>query len=391
MSIPPGSSQTCVLNKTWCIGEKLRNSKQIKHQIAPGLAILIFSLSLLFVCYIKNSQLFTEAHKRKSLASFDNTLPGVWWYESCNRHKVARIFTALSERALCLSSQILSEASSAERAPREGPRGQRNFSLQAFFSLSPIPRFAHSLTLFALLRSTCSHRCFYTSHRSLNPYFSSFTLCFPTLFSCLSFSSWMLMTTISLLPSCSSAKITDYREKERERERERQRERERGFTFPEKPNLSNLQCCCAWQPNRVAFFFLTQRQSTASAAHTHAAPNQRRRIFLIFFVVVEFCSELAAMWPLPQMLRRSKPARINISSLSLSQLLHNLMPADQWRIYNVKLLNLSPDSYEHGWWQRPEHEQWRQNAHTHKHTHIHTHLRSTCLFTDGWLNVQHIA
>ena len=180
-------------------------------------------------------------------------------------------------------------------------------------------------------------------------------------------------------------------ERERERERERQRERERGFTFPEKPNLSNLQCCCAWQPNRVAFFFLTQRQSTASAAHTHAAPNQRRRIFLIFFVVVEFCSELAAMWPLPQMLRRSKPARINISSLSLSQLLHDLMPADQWRIYNVKLLNLSPDSYEHGWWQRPEHEQWRQNAHTHKHTHIHTHLRSTCLFTDGWLNVQHKA
>lgn len=191
---------------------------------------------------------------------------------------------------------------------RKGPKGGSQGSATSVHKLFfPSPRFPdlHTPSLCLLCSVPPADAFFFffsfTSYRSLNPYFSSSTLCFPSLsFHVSPRECWWQRFPYSRAAVQPRSQITE-------------RERERGFTFPEKPNLSSVQCCDAWQPNWVAFFFShSKTEHSQRSAHTQA-PNQRRRIFLIFFAVVEFCRELAAMWPLPQMLRRSKPARINIS------------------------------------------------------------------------------
>lgn len=122
------------------------------------------------------------------------------------------------ESSMCISSQILSEASCTERAPREGPRGQNSF---CFPTPTPFPPF-YTASL-CLLFSTCGYRYFYLI---------SFI---PVPFHC-GFSTFVMnVHHIDFTTPCW-AKITDYREQEALHSQRTQ-------IYPAN--------CGAWQPNPV--------------------------------------------------------------------------------------------------------------------------------------------
>lgn len=111
---------------------------------------------------------------------------------------------------------------------------------------------------------------------------------------CTSFFSWMFITSIS--PQQLGAEAWDYR-----------LQGARGFTFPENPNLSNKLWWLATKP-----CLLKERP----VQRAHAVLHQQTQIFFISVMVVEFCCKLAAIWPLPQMLKLSKPSLINITCIT---------------------------------------------------------------------------
>lgn len=207
-------------------------------------------------------------------------LPGGWWYKSYNRHKIAHIFTTPSEinglREQYASLPKSSQRPPAQKGPQERVPGVGTASVFVlFFPLRFSASHTPSLCLLCSVPPAAPDTfIILVTVASLRPYFSSFPLFFLSLSFCLSFSSWMLMTSISLQLSCSWAKITDYREGKRER----------GFTFPENLNLSNLHCCDTWQPSQVSLFSYPSllKEGAQPMQHAHAAPNQQRRIFLIF-------------------------------------------------------------------------------------------------------------
>lgn len=135
------------------------------------------------------------------------------------------------------------------KGPRKGFQGSAQLLSTCFSPPSLVPFSApHTPSLCLLCSVPPAAPDTFTSYVFSDAFslrFLYIRVCHPSLplSVCLSFSSWMLMTSISVQLSCSWAKITDYRD--------------RGFTFPENLNLSNLQRCDAWQPSKVSFFLLT--------------------------------------------------------------------------------------------------------------------------------------
>lgn len=185
--------------------------------------------------------------------------------------------------------------------PLRGPQHRRgpkkmvpgfSFCIHSIFPF-PIPGLAHSLTLFAVLCSTC---CYRESLRFFPMLFFPRTFYFSlTLFLLVSLPHecwwhWFSYNWAALEPRLQIAGC------------------ERGFTFPENPNLSNLQCCDAWQPSQVFF------PASVNPACIHGSKPGKADFLQFCLVLVNFWSTLAPLWPLVQMLRPSKPTGINISS-----------------------------------------------------------------------------
>lgn len=191
---------------------------------------------------------------------------------------------------MCMASQIFSEAPSTERAPRKGPRGQL---LYTCFFPSPILSLAHSLALFALL---CSTDAFYLMFFPV-PFHCD--LSHPTFFTLYCFLSLSLL--VSPPHECwwhwfpyNWAKITDYRERER-------------LYIPRE--LKSIQLAVLW----CQVFSSQKREHSTNAVCTNSSKPAKANFPNFCLVVVKFWGKLATSWPLPQMLRPSKPTWINIS------------------------------------------------------------------------------